>query len=228
MPPAEQDRSRWDTHLIAEGVTVLQAASARDRLGEYQAQAAIAALHADARTASETDWVQIVEFYDELLLLTDSPIVRLNRAVAIGEADGPRAGLAALDSIDPGPPRYVGVTAYLLERASDLRRAAAMYVEAARTASSVPGRDHLTREAAPLQHGMRRHEVVTTARPTLRVSARHASPGRGATASDARAERSSRHGYDARSLTRQQLEGARFRHYRTGPSSGRVNDDGPG
>ena len=67
VPLAEQDRSRWDTGLIAEGVTILQAALARDRLGEYQAQAAIAALHADARSAAETDWVQIVEWYDELL-----------------------------------------------------------------------------------------------------------------------------------------------------------------
>ena len=75
---------------------MLQAALARDRLGEYQTQAAIAALHADAQTADETDWVQIVEWYDELVALTDSPVVRLNRAVAVGEADGPRAGLAAL------------------------------------------------------------------------------------------------------------------------------------
>jgi predicted RNA polymerase sigma factor len=69
---------------------VLQTALARDRLGEFQAQAAIAALHADARMAAETDWVQIVEWYDELVRLTDSPVVRLNRAVAVGEADGPR------------------------------------------------------------------------------------------------------------------------------------------
>ena len=82
----------WDTRLIAEGVDVLQAALTRDRLGEFQAQAAIAALHADARTAEETDWVQIVEWYDELVRLTDSPVARLNRAVAVGEADGPRAG----------------------------------------------------------------------------------------------------------------------------------------
>jgi hypothetical protein len=67
VPLSEQDRSRWDTGIIAEGVTILQAALARDRLGEYQAQAAIAALHADARTTAETDWVQIVEWYDELL-----------------------------------------------------------------------------------------------------------------------------------------------------------------
>ncbi len=91
---AEQDRGRWDTALIAEGVAILQRALARDRLGEFQAQAAIAALHADAQRAEETDWVQIVEWYDELVRLTDSPIARLNRAVAVGEADGARAGLA--------------------------------------------------------------------------------------------------------------------------------------
>ena len=89
---AEQDRSRWDVALIAEGVARLQSALARDRLGPYQAQAAIAALHADAPRVEETDWVQIVGWYDELLRLTDTPVVRLNRAVAVGEADGPRPG----------------------------------------------------------------------------------------------------------------------------------------
>src|SRR3954469_1416113 len=78
VPLAEQDRTLWDTGLIAEGVDVLQTALARDRLGEFQAQAAIAALHADALTAEETDWVQIVEWYDELVRLTDSPVARLN------------------------------------------------------------------------------------------------------------------------------------------------------
>ena len=93
VPLTEQDRSRWNTSLIAEGVAVLQTALGRDRLGEFQAQAAIAALHADAPRAEETDWVQIVGWYDELLRLTESPIVQLNRAIAIGEADGPVAGL---------------------------------------------------------------------------------------------------------------------------------------
>ncbi|MCM4080210.1 RNA polymerase sigma factor [Paractinoplanes hotanensis] len=148
VPLAEQDRSRWDTGLIAEGVAILQAALARDRLGEYQAQAAIAALHADAPSTGETDWVQIVEWYDELLGLADSPVVRLNRAVAVGEADGPRAGLAELSKLDPDLPRYLAVHAYLLERAGDLGRAAELYAEAARRAGSVPERDHLTREAA--------------------------------------------------------------------------------
>jgi predicted RNA polymerase sigma factor len=148
VPLAEQDRSRWDTRGIAEGVAILQAALARDRLGEYQAQAAIAALHADARRADETDWLQIVEWYDELLRLTGSPIVRLNRAVAVGEADGPRAGLAALAEVSPDVPRYAAVNAYLHERAGDLAGAAELYREAARAATSVPERDHLTREAA--------------------------------------------------------------------------------
>ena len=103
VPLAEQDRSRWDTSLIAEGVAVLQTALGRDRLGEFQAQAAIAALHADAPRAEETDWVQIVGWYDELLRLTESPVVQLNRAIAIGEADGPAAGLAALATRGPWP-----------------------------------------------------------------------------------------------------------------------------
>ncbi len=148
VPLGEQDRSRWDTGLIGEGVAILQTALARDRLGEYQAQAAIAALHADARSTAETDWVQIVEWYDEVLLLTASPVVRLNRAVAVGEAHGPRAGLAALAEVSPDLPRHAAVTAYLHVRVGNLERAAALYAEAARAATSVPERDHLTREAA--------------------------------------------------------------------------------
>jgi predicted RNA polymerase sigma factor len=150
VPLAEQDRSLWDSRLIAEGVEVLQAALARDRLGEYQAQAAIAALHADARTAEETDWVQIVEWYDELVRLTDSAVARLNRAVAVGEADGPRAGLAALARLDPSLPRHTAVAAYLHERDGDPVTAARLYAEAARSASNLPERDHLTRQAARL------------------------------------------------------------------------------
>ncbi|SFE29595.1 RNA polymerase, sigma subunit, ECF family [Actinacidiphila alni] len=151
VPLAEQDRSLWDTTMIAEGVGILQAALARDELGEFQAQAAIAALHADAPTADETDWVQIVEWYDELTRLTDSPVVRLNRAVAVGEADGPRAGLAALAALDDtGLPRYAAVSAYLHERDGDTATAARLYAEAARKATHLAERDHLTRQAARL------------------------------------------------------------------------------
>jgi len=150
VPLAEQDRALWDTRLIAEGVDVLQRALARDRLGEYQAQAAIAALHADARTAEETDWVQIVEWYDELVRLTGSPVARLSRAVAVGEADGPRAGLAALAGLDPSLPRHTAVAAYLHERDGDRALAARRYAEAARSATDLRERDHLTRQAARL------------------------------------------------------------------------------
>ena len=155
VPLADQDRGLWNTSMIAEGVEVLQNALARDNLGEFQAQAAIAALHADARSASETDWVQIVEWYDELVRLTDSPIVRLNRAVAVGEADGPRAGLAALAGLDTALPRYTAVCAYLHERDGDIKTAARLYADAARLAPSMPERDHLTRQAARLNAGLR-------------------------------------------------------------------------
>jgi RNA polymerase sigma factor (sigma-70 family) len=155
VPLAEQDRGLWDTRLIAEGVDVLQTALARDRLGEFQAQAAVAALHADALTAEETDWVQIVEWYDELAALTDNPVARLNRAVAIGEADGARAGLAALAELDPALPRYTAVEAYLRERDGDPVTAARLYAEAARSAASLPEVEHLTRQAARLNTRLR-------------------------------------------------------------------------
>ncbi|BBY44833.1 RNA polymerase subunit sigma-24 [Mycolicibacterium celeriflavum] len=151
VPLAEQDRRLWRREMIAEGVAVLQAALSRDRLGEYQAQAAIAALHADAQTADETDWVQIVEWYDELVRLTDSPVVRLNRAVAVGEADGPQAGLAALLELDPTLPRYTAAAAYLHERSGDTATAATLYVEAAAKAQNIAERNHLTLRAATLR-----------------------------------------------------------------------------
>ena len=151
VPLAEQDRGVWRRDLVAEGVVVLQAALARDRLGEYQAQAAIAALHADAQAAAETDWVQIVERYDELVRLTDSPVVRLNRAVAVGEADSPQAGLAALADLDPALPRYTASAAYLHARAGDAAVAADLYAAAAAQAQNIAERNHLTLRAATLR-----------------------------------------------------------------------------
>ncbi|GAA2571593.1 RNA polymerase sigma factor [Pseudonocardia hydrocarbonoxydans] len=148
VPLPEQDRSRWDTALIAEGVVVLQAALARDRLGEFQAQAAIAALHADAQRAEETDWPQIVGWYDELVRLTGSPVAALNRAVAVGEADGAAAGLAALSQVDPGVPRYTAASAHLHEKAGDRATAARLYADAARLAPNLAERHHLARRAA--------------------------------------------------------------------------------
>lgn len=151
VPLPEQDRRLWDTRLIAEGVDLLQHALARERRGEYQLQAAIAALHADAPSTEETDWAQIVEWYDELVALVGSDIVRLNRAVALGEVDGPRAGLAALATIDGGTPRYAAVSAYLYERAGEPGTAAHAYAEAARRATSEAERVHLERQAVRLR-----------------------------------------------------------------------------
>ncbi|MBD3944136.1 RNA polymerase sigma factor [Nocardioides ganghwensis] len=150
VPLSEQDRSLWDTTLVQEGVDVLQAALARQQRGEYQLQAAIAALHADAPSTGETDWVQVVQWYDELLALTDSPVVRLNRAVAVGEADGARAGLAALADVDPDLPRHRAAAAYLHEKSGDLATAAQLYAEAAALATNLAERTHLTKQAARL------------------------------------------------------------------------------
>jgi predicted RNA polymerase sigma factor len=156
VPLADQDRARWDTTLIVEGIELVQAAIARQRLGQYQAQAAIAALHADAQGVEDTDWVQIVEWYDELLRWSDTPIVRLNRAVAVGEADGPLAGLAALAEVAEGVPRRDAVAAHLHERNGDLERAALLYALAAERAPSLPERDHQHRQAARVNALLRR------------------------------------------------------------------------
>ncbi|MFI2364282.1 RNA polymerase sigma factor [Promicromonospora sp. NPDC019610] len=161
VPLDEQDRSRWDTAMISEGVEVLQDALARGRSGQdspgqdspgqYQVQAAIAALHDDAPTAEETDWPQILEWYDELARLTDNPVVALNRAVAVGQVDGPRAGLAALAEIDPGLSRWDAVAAHLYERADDAAAAIDHYTAAADRAASSAERTHLIKRAARLR-----------------------------------------------------------------------------
>ena len=150
----DQDRSRWHTDEIAEGVRILTAALARERPGEYQVQAAIAALHDDAPTAAETDWVQILAWYDDLLALTGNPLVALNRAVAVGEVDGPPAGLRALDGLDAAlgeHHRLDAVRAHLLERAGRHDEARASYLRAARRTTSTAERDHLTKKAAQLR-----------------------------------------------------------------------------
>ncbi|MFE5775419.1 RNA polymerase sigma factor [Brachybacterium sp. NPDC056505] len=153
VPLADQDRSLWDARGIAEGVGILQRALAHDSLGPFQAQAAIAALHADARTVEETDWVQIVGWYDDLLALTESPVVALNRAIAVGEADGALAGLAALAEVAEDVPRRTAAAAYLHEKAGRTELAAELYARAARNAGSLPEREHLLRQAARLGGG---------------------------------------------------------------------------
>jgi RNA polymerase sigma-70 factor, ECF subfamily len=96
----EQDRSLWDDETIAAGDDVLNAALRMGRPGPFQIQAAIAACHAQAARASETDWAEIAALYDQLLVIMPSPVVELNRAVAISMVDGPEAGLELLSAID--------------------------------------------------------------------------------------------------------------------------------
>jgi RNA polymerase sigma-70 factor (ECF subfamily) len=95
----DQDRSLWNQAHIAEGQTLVRQALASGRAGPYSLQAAIAAVHADATNPAETDWRQIVGLYDVLVRLEPSPIVELNRAVAVAMRDGPAAGLALIDSV---------------------------------------------------------------------------------------------------------------------------------
>jgi RNA polymerase sigma-70 factor (ECF subfamily) len=95
----EQDRSLWDTELIAEGCALVERALTTRRFGPYCLQAAIAAVHAEASTAQETDWPQIVGLYDVLLRAAPSPVIELNRAAALARRDGPLAGLTLIEGI---------------------------------------------------------------------------------------------------------------------------------
>jgi RNA polymerase sigma-70 factor (ECF subfamily) len=95
----KQDRSRWNRAQIAEGVALVEKALSSRRFGPYTLQAAIAAVHAEAKSAAATDWRQIVAVYDQLIRIQPSPVVRLNRAVAIAERDGPEAGLTHIDAL---------------------------------------------------------------------------------------------------------------------------------
>ena len=154
VPLDMQDRSLWDTTEIAEGIRILQTALARDQRGEYQIQAAIAALHDDAPLAGDTDWQQILAWYDELVALTDNPVAALSRAVAVGEVDGPLAGLRATVGLDvrlPGHHRLDAVRAHLHEKAGHLDTAAEHYARAAAATRSTAERDHLAKQAARLR-----------------------------------------------------------------------------
>jgi len=152
----QQDRGRWDTGEIAEGVRVLQSALALQRPGRYQIEAAVAALHDDAACAEETDWPQILAWYDDLVALTDDPIrsdpaALLARAVAVGHVLGPEAGLRESDRLRQilgERHRWHAVRAYLHALAGDHPRAADAYAEAANRATDVAERDHLIRQAA--------------------------------------------------------------------------------
>ena len=153
VPLAEQDRSAWDAALIAEGVALVTEALPRGAVGEYQLQAAIAALHDEAPSAEATDWPQILALYGLLERMTGNPMVTLNRAVAAAMADGPAAGLEILDGIAAqlaGHHRLDAVRGHLLEMAGDEKRAIAHYHAAAGRTTSLAERDYLAARAASL------------------------------------------------------------------------------
>ena len=154
VPLAEQDRGRWDRARVAEGTELLAAAIARRSVGEYQLQAAIAALHDRAPTAQATDWPQILALYGLLEQMTGNPVVTLNRAVATAMVHGPAQGLAVLESAEAALKGYhhvAAVRAHLLELSGEHAAAAASYAAAAAVATSLPERDHLTKKAAELR-----------------------------------------------------------------------------
>ncbi len=154
IPLAEQDRSRWDAGLIAEGVALTTRTLSRgERLGPYQLQAAIAALHDEAPRVEETDWDQILALYRLLEVVAPNPIVTLNRVVALSMVEGPRAGLAALADLERDERmarhhRLHAVRAHLLEREGAVEEARESYRVAARTTTSLPERRYLQARAS--------------------------------------------------------------------------------
>ncbi|MFF0392860.1 RNA polymerase sigma factor [Kitasatospora sp. NPDC004615] len=153
VPLDEQDRSKWDRALLGEGMALVRASLADPALGPYQLQAAIAATHADAATAAETDWPQVHALYLVLERIAPNPMVTLNRAIALAETEGPAAGLALLAALDEdgrlaGHHRLLSVRAHLLERSGDLAGAFAHYRRAAKATASLAEQRHLEFRAA--------------------------------------------------------------------------------
>jgi RNA polymerase sigma factor (sigma-70 family) len=155
VPLAEQDRSRWDAESIREGVALITATLARGSVGPYQLEAAIAAVHAEAGRAEDTDWPQILALYRLLERFTANPMVTLNHAVAAAMVHGPRAGLDLLDALDrdgrlADHHRLDAVRAHLLEMAGDPAAARVAYRAAARRTTSRPEQRYLEGRAARL------------------------------------------------------------------------------
>lgn len=144
VPLADQDRTLWDRNLIMEGQALVRQCLRRNRPGPYQIQAAINAVHSDARTAPETDWRQILQLYDQLLSLTPSPVVALNRAVAVAEVEGPETALALVDALQMD--RYHlfhAIRADLLQRLGRPGEAAQAYEAATAYTENAAERDFL-------------------------------------------------------------------------------------
>jgi predicted RNA polymerase sigma factor len=151
VPLADQDRTRWDPVLIAEGVDLITATLATAPVGPYQLQAAIAAVHDEAGVAADTDWIQILVLYDHLALLMPGPIITLSRVVAVAMVHGPDTALAELEAASPalaGHHRLHAVRAHLLEMAGEADAARACYRTAARLTLSIPERRYLEARAS--------------------------------------------------------------------------------
>ena len=149
---ADQDRARWDGAMIAEGQELVRRCLRRNQPGPYQLQAAINAVHSDAPTAEATDWGQILRLYDQLLAVTPTPVVALNRAVAVAEVDGPQAALEAVDALDlDGYHAFHAVRAELLRRLGRHADAARAYDAAIESTGNTAEREFLRsrRAAAP-------------------------------------------------------------------------------
>jgi RNA polymerase sigma factor (sigma-70 family) len=153
VPLADQDRTLWDQARIAEGTSLLNRVVGQGAVGEYQLQAAIAAVHDQARQADDTDWPQILALYGLLEQMTGNPVVTLNRAIAAAMVHGPSAGLTMLDAVEErlnGHYRLDAVRAHLLEMAGETKAALAHYRAAAKRTASLPERRYLATRAARL------------------------------------------------------------------------------
>ncbi|GAB3251135.1 RNA polymerase sigma factor [Arthrobacter pigmenti] len=152
VPLAEQQRTLWDRHMIARGTTLVEQSLPKGRVGPYQLQAAIAALHGEAARSEDTDWLQITMLYRMLNSIAPSPTVSLNLAIAVGMTHGPSAGLDALSPLlemteQHRNHRVHAARAHLLERAGDRTAAKSAYRLAARLTSSIPEQRYLNRKA---------------------------------------------------------------------------------
>jgi RNA polymerase sigma factor (sigma-70 family) len=155
VPLAEQDRSRWNREAMRKGLALVSETLPRARVGPYQLQAAIAAVHAEAARAQDTDWAQILALYGLLERISPNPMITLNRVVALAMVRGPQAALDLLGSLEAderlaGHHRLDAVRAHLLELAGDHRAARASYQRAARRTTSLPERRYLEARAARL------------------------------------------------------------------------------
>ena len=158
VPLAEQDRQKWDQAMIAEGIALISATLPQGDVGPYQLQAAIAAVHDEAKTMADTDWPQILGLYDLLELAAPNPFTALNRSVAVAMVRGPEAALEVITALEADKRmarhhRLIAARAHLRELAGDGDAAATDYLDAARRATSLPERRYLALQAARLTGG---------------------------------------------------------------------------